>query len=52
MATTDEQGLLRVTWPQPGVYWIETSVQDERPSVPQATHRRLGYVATLEVLPQ
>ena len=52
LATTDDQGLLRVTWPEPGLYWVETSLQDERPSIPQATHRRLGYVATLEVLPQ
>jgi len=52
LATTDAEGLLRVTWPEPGLYWLETSLQDERPSIPQATHRRLGYVATLEVLPQ
>jgi len=51
-ATTDAEGLLRVTWPEPGMYWLETSVQDDRPSIPQATQRRLSYVATLEVLPQ
>ncbi|HLT45427.1 MAG TPA: DUF4198 domain-containing protein [Luteimonas sp.] len=52
LATTDDAGLLRVTWPEPGLYWLETSVQDDRPTIPQATRRRLGYVATLEVLPQ
>ncbi len=51
-ATTDADGLLRVTWPEPGMYWLETSVQDDKASIPQATGRRLSYVATLEVLPQ
>lgn len=51
-ATTDAEGLLRVTWPQAGVYWLETGVEDDKATVPQATARRLRYVATLEVLPQ
>lgn len=52
MATTDADGLLRVTWPEAGIYWLETSLRDDKASVPQASERRLGYVATLEVLPQ
>ncbi|MGJ4727959.1 DUF4198 domain-containing protein [Luteimonas sp. SDU101] len=51
-ATSDAEGLLRITWPEPGMYWLETSVQDDKPSIPQASQRRLSYVATLEVLPQ
>lgn len=51
-ANTDAEGLLKVTWPEPGMYWLETSVQDDKPANPKATQRRLGYVATLEVLPQ
>lgn len=51
-ATTDAEGLLRVTWPEAGMYWMETGVQDDKASLPQATSRRLRYVATLEVLPQ
>ena len=51
-ATTDAEGLLRVTWPEAGIYWLETGLQDDQASLPQATGRRLGYVATLEVLPQ
>ncbi|MEN1939915.1 DUF4198 domain-containing protein [Luteimonas sp. MJ174] len=51
-ATSDAEGLLRVTWPEAGIYWLETGLQDDKPSLPQATGRRLGYVATLEVLPQ
>ena len=51
-ATTDANGQLQVTWPAAGMYWLEAGTQDDRTSVPQATQRRLGYVATLEVLPQ
>ena len=50
--TTGADGVLKVTWPAPGMYWLEASTEDDRTSVPQATQRRLGYVATLEVLPQ
>ena len=52
LVTSDAQGEIRIRWPQPGLYWLETSLEDDRPTVPQATRRRLGYVATLEVLPQ
>lgn len=51
-ATTDADGLLRVTWPEAGIYWLETGVEDDKATLPQATVRRLRYVATLEVLPQ
>ena len=51
-ATTDAEGLLKVTWPEPGMYWLETSVEDDKATVARATQRRLVYVATLEVLPQ
>lgn len=50
--TTDGNGEFAVTWPQPGMYWLETSSSDARTSVPKARQRRLSYVATLEVLPQ
>ncbi len=51
-ASTDAQGRFSVTWPSAGMYWLETSTEDDKTSVPQASQRRLGYVATLEVLPQ
>lgn len=51
-ATTDAQGLLRVTWPEAGMYWLETGLQDDKASAPGATGRRLSYVVTLEVLPE
>lgn len=51
-ATTDANGEFQVTWPEAGMYWLETSLSDDKVSVPEAKGRRLGYVATLEVLPQ
>jgi uncharacterized GH25 family protein len=50
--TTDANGEFSVTWPEPGMYWLDASTQDDKVSMPQAKQRRLGYVATLEVLPQ
>ena len=40
------------TWPEAGMYWLETGTEDNKTSVKQAAKRRLSYVATLEVLPQ
>nr|WP_237564808.1 DUF4198 domain-containing protein [Blastopirellula marina] len=50
--TTDAEGEFSVTWDEPGMYWLETSTQDEKTTIPQAQSRRLSYAATLEVLPQ
>jgi uncharacterized GH25 family protein len=50
--TTDASGEFSVTWPKAGMYWLDASTQDDKVSMPQAKQRRLGYVATLEVLPQ
>ena len=44
--------MFKVTWPEAGMYWLETVSQDGKTSVPQARQRRLSYVATFEVLPQ
>ena len=52
MVTTDTNGEFTVTWPEAGMYWLEGTLRDDRASLPQAGTRRLGYVATLEVLPQ
>lgn len=48
---TGEDGRFEVTWPAAGMYWMETGSSDDRTSVPEAAQRRLGYVATFEVLP-
>jgi len=50
--TTDADGAFSVNWPEAGMYWLETTTQDDKTSLPQAKQRRLSYVATLEVLPQ
>ena len=50
--TTDASGEFSVTWPEAGMYWLETGTEDNKTSVKQAAKRRLSYVATLEVLPQ
>jgi hypothetical protein len=49
--TTDAEGKFSVTWPTPGMYWMEASVRDDKTPVKELTQRRAGYVATLEVLP-
>ena len=51
-ATTDAKGEFSVTWPEAGMYWLETASTDSKTSVPQAKQRRLSYVGTFEVLPQ
>ncbi|WP_156679386.1 DUF4198 domain-containing protein [Sphingomonas profundi] len=48
--TTDAKGQVTVKWPYAGFYWLNVTASDKKVSVPQATERRLGYVATLEVL--
>ncbi len=49
---TGANGEFSVTWPDAGMYWLEATTEDAKTSVPGATARRLGYVATFEVLPQ
>jgi uncharacterized GH25 family protein len=49
-ATTDADGAFKVTWPEPGYYWMSASVRDSKPSIPQAQRRSVSYAATLEVL--
>jgi len=51
-ATTDAQGEFSVTWPNAGMYWLNATIEGQKATVPQAKERRLGYTATLEVLPQ
>ncbi|WP_439815680.1 DUF4198 domain-containing protein [Zavarzinia sp. CC-PAN008] len=49
---TDADGVLKVTWGEPGMYWLEASVADDAVSTDKAKERRATYVATFEVLPQ
>jgi uncharacterized GH25 family protein len=50
--TTDADGAFRIKWPEPGMYWMEAVVRDDKSPVKEVKQRRAGYVATLEVLPQ
>jgi len=49
---TDADGVLTVTWPSTGLYWIDAEVKDEKATVPGVKKRTAAYNATLEVLPQ
>ncbi|MBK5915397.1 DUF4198 domain-containing protein [Rhodocyclus purpureus] len=49
---SDGEGRFAVTWPQPGMYWLEAETTDRKTTHPEASERRLSYSATLEVLPQ
>ncbi|HWK34984.1 DUF4198 domain-containing protein [Sphingomonas sp.] len=48
--TTDAKGQVTITWPGPGMYWLNTTAAGNSSTIPNAT-RRFGYTATLEVLP-
>ena len=48
---TDSAGKFSVTWPSPGMYWLEATLEDNKTSIPQAKLRRVSYAATFEVLP-
>ncbi|MBL8704984.1 MAG: DUF4198 domain-containing protein [Rhodospirillales bacterium] len=49
---TDEQGEFSVKWAEPGMYWINASIQDEEGPGGRTPRRRANYAATLEVLSQ
>jgi uncharacterized GH25 family protein len=63
--TTDANGRFSITWPQPGMYWLNASIGGDReglgtkpernsmkkPDRNDAPPRRVAYSVTLEVLP-
>ncbi|MCC9656186.1 DUF4198 domain-containing protein [Rhodopirellula halodulae] len=49
---TNENGEFEVAFGDAGMYWIETSHQDEQTKIERASSRRMSYAGTLEVLPQ
>lgn len=55
---TDAEGQFKVTWKQPGMYWINASWPERAEGAPAPVGsfdkpaRRAGYAATVEVLPQ
>lgn len=48
--TTGADGVLSVTWPAAGMYWLNATATDGKTTTPRATERRMSYVTTLEVL--
>ncbi len=48
----DADGVITVTWPAAGLYWLDAEIKDENATVPGAKKRTAAYNATLEVLPQ
>jgi uncharacterized GH25 family protein len=49
---TDRDGLVTVTWPASGMFWVDAGIEDDKAGVPNVKKRRATYNATLEVLPQ
>ena len=49
---TDADGVISITWPAPGLYWLDAEVKDDKATVPGVKQRTAAYNATLEVLPQ
>ncbi|MCH8686326.1 DUF4198 domain-containing protein [Pedomonas mirosovicensis] len=50
-ATTNANGEVALTFPQPGMYWLDAEVADDKASVPQASRRVARYNMTVEVMP-
>ncbi len=48
---TDGEGIVSFKVEEPGMYWLNATMSD-LPSTVEKAKRRLGYVATLEFLPQ
>jgi hypothetical protein len=49
--TSGQDGQVSITWAEPGMYWLQASLQDDKASMKPAKSRRANYVATFEVLP-
>lgn len=48
--TAGSDGLVAIDWPAAGLYWINATLTDDKPSEPKASQRRLSYTTTVEVL--
>jgi uncharacterized GH25 family protein len=49
---TDDAGEIAIVWPAPGVFWLETAVEDQNATASGVKQRRASYAGTFEVLPQ
>lgn len=50
--TSDAEGAVKIKWPEPGMYYVEASVEDENSAFKEAKQRRASYGATFEVMPE
>jgi uncharacterized GH25 family protein len=48
----DKDGIVTITWPAAGLYWLGAEVADEHATVANVKKRRASYNATFEVLPE
>lgn len=48
--TSGTDGVVAVTWPTAGRYWLGTEAADRKPSERRAEARRMSYAATFEVM--
>lgn len=48
--TTGGDGMVAVSWPKAGMYWLNAVATDAKTTTPRATERRMSYATTLEVL--
>jgi uncharacterized GH25 family protein len=48
--TTDKDGVVAITWPKAGMYWVGAEAEDRNPSEKRAEARKMNYAATLEVM--
>ena len=51
MVFIDAKGQVKIKFPRAGLFWLNADATDKKTSIAKATERRLGYIATLEVLP-
>ncbi|HWJ70883.1 MAG TPA: DUF4198 domain-containing protein [Sphingobium sp.] len=47
---TGADGVAQVNWSQAGMFWLNTTYSDDKPTIPRATARRLSFTTTLEVM--
>lgn len=47
---TGADGVAQIRWSQAGMFWLNTTYEDNKPSVARATARRLSFTTTLEVM--
>ena len=47
--TSDKDGHFSINWPGPGMYWLKTSLRDDKATKP-ASERNLSFTGILEVL--